>query len=64
MMLQAIEQKREDAKITQRDLCTAASIHPTTYSAIKNGRSGGHARTIQKLADALDALIEDRKEAS
>lgn len=51
------------AKISQRALCEAAGVHPTTYSAIKHERSGGQARTIQKLSDALDALIAERAAA-
>lgn len=57
MVITSIEQLRTDAGISQRELCRAAHVHETTYSALKAGRRGGNAKTYRKLNDALDALI-------
>lgn len=62
-MFEDIEKRRIDEAVSQRDLCAAADVHPTTYSAIKSGRSGGNASTLKKLNAALDALIASREAA-
>lgn len=55
-MFKEIEKRRIEAGLTQIQLCNAAKVHPTTYSAIKAGRSSGHGKTLQRLTDALDTL--------
>lgn len=56
-MFDEIDARRAGAGITQKKLCEAAQVHPTTYSAIKSGRSGGHTHTVRKLEDALKHLV-------
>lgn len=60
MDINAIEQLRTRAGFSQRDVCRAAEVHPTTYSALKAGRREGNARTYRKLQAALDELIAER----
>ena len=62
-MIDTIEERRREAGISQKALCKAADVHATTYSKIKQGESGGQLRTLQKLAAALDRLIEERAAA-
>lgn len=59
-----IEQLRTSAGITQRDLCRAAQVHETTYSALKAGRRGGNANTHRKLNAALAELIAEKDTGS
>lgn len=62
-MFSEIEQAREAAGIKQRDLCERAGVHETTYTARKQGRRTVSERTINKLRDALTAMIRERREA-
>lgn len=57
-----IDNRRAAHGVQQAVLCKKARVHPTTYSALKNGRrpSGGHVRTLARLTAALDDLIAAR----
>lgn len=59
-MFSQIEERRSRAGIEQRLLCQRAGVHETTYTARKNGRRTLSEKTINKLADALDALLAER----
>lgn len=59
-MFSEIETRRELAGIDQSELCKRAGVHPTTYTARKNGRTGMREATIARLAEALDALLEEK----
>ena len=59
-MFPEIEARREKAGIDQAELCKRAKVHPTTYTARKNGRAGMREVTIARLAEALDALISEK----
>ncbi|MGR6465415.1 helix-turn-helix domain-containing protein [Rhizobium sp. PAMB 3182] len=62
-MFEQIEFSRVQAGIDQKELCARARVHETTYTARKNGRSGMSERTLLKLKTALDALIDERRQA-
>ncbi|WP_206075920.1 helix-turn-helix transcriptional regulator [Mesorhizobium sp. Z1-4] len=57
-LISEIDSRRAKHGIRQAVLCKQARVHPTTYSALKSRRRGAHSRTLEKLAAALDALIE------
>lgn len=59
-MFPEIEERREKAGIDQAELCKRAGVHPTTYTARKNGRAGMREATISKLDEALEALIREK----
>lgn len=61
MTIDSIEQLRTQKRISQRELCAAADVHETTYSALKRGRSGGRMATIERLKIALDQLVEEQE---
>jgi transcriptional regulator with XRE-family HTH domain len=63
MTFQELDAAREAAGIDQKALCAAAGVHVTTYTAIKNGRSGGTVRTVERLQRALDEIISERAAA-
>jgi transcriptional regulator with XRE-family HTH domain len=55
-----IETRRNEAGISQSELCRTADVHPTTYMKILNGRSAKpHRRTLVKLRKALEQLQEE-----
>lgn len=60
MDIRSIEQLRNRSAISQRDLCRAAEVHETTYSALKAGRRSGNVATVERLRAALDALIAEK----
>ncbi len=62
-MFSDIEERRLLAGIDQRALCHRAGVHETTYTARKNGRRTLSERTINKLNEALEAMIAERREA-
>lgn len=62
-MFSDIEERRLLAGIDQRALCQRAGVHETTYTARKNGRRTLSERTINKLGEALEAMIAERREA-
>lgn len=62
-MIDKIEERRQALGITQRALCKAARLHPTTYSQLKNNRRDSLSGTIGKLNAALDALAEKARAA-
>lgn len=59
-MFPEIEERREKAGIDQVELCRRAKVHPTTYTARKNGRAGMRETTIARLETALDVLINEK----
>lgn len=58
----AIELRREELGISQKDLCARAGVNQTTYSQIKTAKRYGNANTYRKLHAALDALIAEKRE--
>lgn len=60
-MFSEIETRREKAGIGQVELCKRAKVHPTTYTARKNGRTGMRETTLRRLDAALDALIAEKR---
>lgn len=62
-MFSDIDMRRDLAGIQQKALCKRAGIHPTRYSARKNGRSGMSETTLKKLQDALAEMIAERRSA-
>lgn len=62
-MFSEIEERRALAGIDQRALCQRAGVHETTYTARKNGRRTLSERTINKLEEALDAMIVEKRVA-
>ncbi len=61
MDFKTLDQDRIAAGITQKALCARADVHPTTYSRAKRRVVGGQVLTLQKLAAALEALIEEKE---
>jgi len=61
MDIQAIDEERAAAGITQKALCAKAEVHPTTYSRAKRGLVGGQVRTLHRLAAALRCLLDEKK---
>ena len=65
MLFSDIEAKRAKAAIEQGALCRRAGVHFMTYSRLKNrpGKAGPTERTLRRLTDALDAMIEEKETA-
>ena len=61
-MFSRIEERRSKAGISQKELCARAGLHPTRYTARKNGRSGLGERSLIRLGEALEALIYEKQE--
>lgn len=62
-MFSEIEARREKAGVQQKELCARAGVHPTRYTARKNGRSGLSERSLKRLSEALDVIIGERRDA-
>ncbi len=50
---------RAEREMTQRELATAASIGVVTISRIENGGYVPQAKTLQRLARALNVTVQD-----
>lgn len=61
MTIEEIDQARSALKVSQKALCARANVHPTTYTAIKNGRSTGTGATLSRLVESIEALRVERK---
>ena len=59
-MFDEIEARRIELNVDQKELCSKAGVHETTYGRIKKNVSGGTIGTIKKLKKALDALEKER----
>lgn len=55
-----IDEKRERAGISQKDLCDRAQISPATYWKWRAGKDGITGRNLEKLTEALNALIAEK----
>jgi len=64
MQFAEIDRRRESAGIQQKVLAARAGMKPQDYSRLKRpARHGPTSRTIQRLSTALDALIEEKRDA-
>lgn len=64
MTIDEIDRLRSALGVSQKALCDRANVHPTTYSAIKNGRSTGTGATLVRLTTVLQALRRERAETA
>lgn len=62
-MFSEIDERRLLWGIGQNELCQRAGVHPTSYTARKNGRAEMRESTLAKLRGALDNMIDERRAA-
>lgn len=63
MMFSEIDDRRQLWGIGQAELCQRAGVHPTSYTARKNGRAEMRESTLAKLRAALDEMVTEKKAA-
>lgn len=64
MGIHEIDRKRKAAGLTQKQLCKAARVNPTTYSQLKKGKRGALVATLERLAAALPEQKQAVQEAA
>lgn len=63
-MIAEIERERKALGVEQKELCSAAEVHPTTYSRLKREPDTGRQQTFNKLKAALQQIRDTREAQS